>query len=121
MTQMHEPVDAAQAYYTTAYAPRTGTTSTPTLRMWRALSDNLLENLAPLTGADLAARTHLTLKEIETYFGQEYYRRSYGFLRFNSLDDWTAWAEGHGLLYVPGMHDAEPEPDDDEADEVDED
>lgn len=114
MTQMHEPVDAAQAFYTTAYAPRTGTTSTPTLRIWRTLSDFLLENLAPLSGADLAAQTHLSLAEIETYFEQEYYRRSYGFLRFNSLKEWTGWAEKHGLLYMPGLHDSAPDTDEDE-------
>lgn len=96
---------SGQAYYTTSYSPRTGTTSTVALRVWKALSDHLSTFGLPYPGGELSEATGVSLQTIEEMFSQEYYQRSYGFRRFTSVEEWRAWAEGEGVLYVPALHD----------------
>jgi len=103
--------DAAQAYYTTSYTFGTGTTSTAALMMWRALSHELETKGLPMTGVDLAVVSGLTPDQIARYFVQTYYQRYYGFRRFDTLEEFDAWAKESGVLYVPG---AVPEVDEDE-------
>lgn len=119
MAEAGTRVPDEQAYYTTANALGTGTTSTQAMMVWRALNDHLLHNLAPMTGAELAAVTVLPMEMIAGMFNQEYYLRAYGFRRFETLDAWRAWAEDYGLLYVPGKHDVLVEDEDEVADEDD--
>jgi hypothetical protein len=109
-------VPAAQAYFTTSYAFNTSTTSTAYLMIWRALSERLEQHQLPMTGAELSKATGLTLEQIESPFSQVYYRRYYGFRRFDTLEDWRAWAEGEGVLYVPALHDPKPVADDEDDD-----
>ncbi len=109
----------AQAYFTTSYAPGGGTTSTAALSIWRALSRHLIDHSLPLTGAELSEATGLSVEELERIFSQTYYKRWYGFRRFDTLEEWRSWAMSTGVLYNPELHDRQPEeePAEDEDDE----
>lgn len=95
------------AYYTTSYALGTGTTNTIALELWRALNEHLLAHQLPMSGEDLSQATGLSLQKIEGMFKQKYYERSYGFRRFETIDEWRAWAEETDLLFIPGVHDVQ--------------
>ncbi|HLN61130.1 MAG TPA: hypothetical protein VK464_06205 [Symbiobacteriaceae bacterium] len=102
-------VPAAQAYFTTSYSFNNSTTSTAALMVWRALSHHLETQLLPMTGAELSAASGMSLEQLENVFGQSYYQRFYGFRRFDTLEEWRAWAEETGVVYVPSKHDPKPE------------
>lgn len=116
-------VPTAQAYYTTSYIFNSSTTSTATLLVWQALSHKLEHHQLPMTGTELMADTGVTEAQLDSMFTQEYYKRHYGFRRFDTVELWRAWAEDTGALYVPAKHDPKPEVvdyDDDEELEDDE-
>lgn len=95
-----------ERYYTTVRSLGTGTTSTAALMVWRLVTEYMLEHRQPMSGAQVAEATGMTLAEVDELFTGEYYQKYYGFRRFESLKEWRAWAEEHDVLYVPGKHDA---------------
>lgn len=108
---MAEAVGAVkQAYYTTSYTLGTGTTNTLTLHIWRGLSTHLANHHLPMTTEEIMALSGLTQEQVDHLFTQTYYQKHYGFRRFDTLEEWRAWAEEEGVLYVPAKHDPKPEP-----------
>lgn len=100
----------ADAYYTTSHSLGNGTTSTAALNVWLALSQNLTNQSLPMTGAALSEATGLRVEVIDRMFTQTYYQRWYGFRRFETLEQWHAWAHGAGVLYNPELHTRKPHP-----------
>lgn len=110
-----------QAYYTTSYTLGTGTTNTLTLHIWRGLSSHLSNHHLPMTAEQIMALSGLSQEQIDHIFGQTYYQKHYGFRRFDTLEEWRAWAEDQGVVYVPSKHDPKPEPEVEEfEDDLDE-
>lgn len=106
-----------QAFFTSSYVFGNGTTSTIALLVWKAVSDHVTDKHLPMTGEQLAKSSGLTVEQLENMFGQAYYKKYYGFRRFESLAKWQTWAKEHDVFFVPGVHDvpqtdAEPAPDD---------
>lgn len=93
-----------EAYFTTSYVFNNGTTSTLTLMVWKTMSEYLETHHLPMSGADLMKATGASAEQLEDMFRQPYYRRYYGFRRFDTLDEWTAWAEQEDLLFDPERH-----------------
>jgi hypothetical protein len=111
MADAERAYDPAKVYYCTAHVFSNSTTSSPSLMVWRELSNHLALHGMPLTGEELAQRTGLSLEQIDALFDQVYYQRYYGFRRFMTLEEWRQWAEANGVIYVPEQHDppaAEP-------------
>lgn len=107
------------AYYTTSYIFNTSTTSTAALMVWQALSHSLEFKHLPMTGEELAAVSGITEEAVDRLFQQNYYQKYYGFRRFETLEEFQAWAMETGVFYNPALHDAKPEeePEDEELDE----
>ncbi|MBP2018581.1 hypothetical protein J2Z79_001996 [Symbiobacterium terraclitae] len=99
-----------EAYYSTARTLGTGTTSTVTLQIWRLLDDFLVQHGRAMSATELSEATGLTVEQIDQIFAQEYYQKHYGFRRFNSLEEWRAWALETGVLYNPELHKPDPVP-----------
>lgn len=93
-----------EAYFTTSYVFNNGTTSTITLMVWKAMSEYLETKHLPMTGAQLMEATGISPEQLEEMFRQPYYHRYYGFRRFDTMDEWEAWAREVGLLYDPEQH-----------------
>lgn len=110
-----------QVYYTTAFELRTSSTSTPTLLMWRALSDKLAQERLPMTAAELSEAVGIAPKRLEEIFAQTFYQRAYGFTRFTSLDEFEAWAWQTGVFYQPKAVEEGPAEEDDAEEEPGED
>ena len=98
-----------EAYYATARTLGTGTTSSPTMKIWRVMDDYLVKYGRAVSASELARETGLTVEQIDDIFNQEYYQKYYGFRRFNSLEEWRAWAMETGVLYNPELHRPESE------------
>lgn len=98
----------AEAYYSTARTLGTGTTSTVTLQIWRLLDDFLVQHGRAMSATELSEATGLTVEQIDQIFAQEYYQKHYGFRRFNSLEEWRAWALESGVLFNPELHQSDP-------------
>lgn len=110
-----------QAYFTSSYVFGNGTTSTIALLVWKAVSEHLTDTHMPMTGEELSKSSGLTVEQLENMFGQAYYKKYYGFRRFETLPEWNTWAKEHELFFVPGVHDvpqveSAPEPDEAEDD-----
>ncbi|HEY3366651.1 MAG TPA: hypothetical protein VGK74_16470 [Symbiobacteriaceae bacterium] len=119
-TATNRSAAGSKAYYTTSHSFGTGTTSTLALLIWRALSDNLLEHQAPMTGEELSKLVGITEEQVDALFAQAYYKRHYGFRRFDTLEEWEAWARSTGVLYSAELHGVpgdEPEEDVEDEDE----
>ncbi|MFZ5818179.1 MAG: hypothetical protein ACOY93_23245 [Bacillota bacterium] len=99
---------AAEAYYTTARALGTGTTSTATMEIWQLLSEHLVQYGKPMSGSELSQATGLSIEQIEHIFSQTYYQKHYGFRRFDTYEAWEQWALSEGVLYNPELHDPKP-------------
>ncbi|MGE5672437.1 MAG: hypothetical protein ACM3XM_00925 [Mycobacterium leprae] len=87
-----------QVCYSTSHAFYSGTTSTIALRVWKSVTDHLLNNQEPVTAAQLGEELGLTPEQVENMFGQAYYQKFYGFKRFNNRAEWEAWALEAGVL-----------------------
>ncbi|MBY6277092.1 hypothetical protein [Symbiobacterium thermophilum] len=98
-----------EAYYATARTLGTGTTSSPTMKIWRVMDDYLARFGRAVSASELAQETGLTVEQIDDIFAQEYYQKHYGFRRFDSLEEWRAWAMETGVLYNPELHRPDPE------------
>lgn len=100
---------AAGPFYVTTRVLSTGTTSTPTMLIWKLLTEHLTQTGKAMSQAELAEKTHLTPEEIESIFRQEYYQKHYGFRRFESEEEFERWAKEEGVLYDPERHAPAPE------------
>jgi len=88
-------------YYTTAFELRTASTSTPALMVWHALSKHLAHHKQPMTAAELSTASGVAPKRLEVVFGQVYYKKWYGFRRFDSLAEFQTWADDNGIFHIP--------------------
>jgi hypothetical protein len=109
-----------QAFFTSSYVFGNGTTSTIALLVWKAVSDCVNDKNMPMTGEELSKSSGLTVEQLENMFSQAYYKKYYGFRRFETLAQWESWAKEHEVFFVPGVHDvpeadAEPDLNDEEA------
>lgn len=120
-TATNQPGAGTGPYCTTSYAFGNGTTSTLGLRIWRTLSEHLLNFQAPMTAAELGEQVGISPEQINAIFGQIYYQRHYGFRQFKSLEEWESWAKSTGVLYSPELHDPKPEDEDDLEEDGDDD
>jgi len=93
-----------EAYFTTSFVFSNSTTSTLTLLVWKTLSNYLETHYLPMSGAELMKATGATAEQLEEMFSNPYYQRYYGFRRFDTLEDWTAWAKQVDLLFDPERH-----------------
>jgi len=98
-----------EAYYATARTLGTGTTSSPTMMIWRVMDDYLVKYGRAVSASELSAETGLSIEQIDAIFAQEYYQKHYGFRRFDSLEAWRTWAMETGVLYNPEIHRPDPE------------
>jgi hypothetical protein len=99
----------AEKYYSTSRVLRTGTTSTLALMVWKVLSDTLEIQHEPVTGTELAAKVGVPLEQLDVLFSSTYYQKHYGFVSFDSREEWERWAKGTGVLYNPDLHDPKVE------------
>ncbi len=109
MTDTEPKAQGNEAYYATARTLGTGTTSSPTMKIWRVMDDYLARFGRAVSASELAQETGLTVEQIDDIFAQEYYQKHYGFRRFDSLEEWRAWAMETGVLYNPELHRPDPE------------
>ncbi len=98
----------SEPYYATARVLGTGTTSSPTMKIWRVMDEYLTKYGRAVSASELSRETGLSIEEIDEIFAQEYYQKHYGFRRFNSLEEWRAWALETGVLYNPELHRPDP-------------
>lgn len=109
MATTPENAGASGPFYVTRRVLSTGTTTTPTMHVWKLLTDHLLNTGKPMSQAELVAKTHLSPEEIETIFRQEYYQKYYGFRRFETMEEYEQWVREEGVLYDPEKHAPAPE------------
>ncbi len=92
------------AYFTTSYSFDATSTSSLPMLVWRMLSQHLLHHQKPMTGEELAEAVGVDVERIEQLFATEYYQKYYGFRRFETMEEFEAWAREGDILFDPEKH-----------------